>query len=105
MYPDLYPAPAPVLPAVERRAEAIDLTVYVDKGCHGEILAEVKKKDTCYNTVNGAGIELVSLPDNCAAAVYPDLDCQGNPSLDVGNGATSGCYDSINFSSVLVTCS
>ncbi|KAH0173613.1 hypothetical protein KCU67_g1188, partial [Aureobasidium melanogenum] len=99
LYPDLYPPP------IEERGERIDLLVYVDKGCRGANLAVIQEKDRCYNTENGAGIYLNSLPDNCAAAVYPQLDCQESPLLDIGNGASEGCYDSIDFSSALVTCS
>ncbi|KAK4497802.1 hypothetical protein PRZ48_010456 [Zasmidium cellare] len=102
MYPDLYPAPAgEKSPRDEMKKKKIDLKVYVNQGCHGEILADVTKKHHCYNTVNGAGLELNSLPEKCAAAVYSDLNCQGSAQLDIDNGAQPGCFDSINFSSVL----
>ncbi|KAG9515416.1 hypothetical protein KCV07_g7404, partial [Aureobasidium melanogenum] len=76
LYPDLYPPPT------EERGEKIDLLVYVDKSCRGENLAVIQEKDRCYNTGNGAGIYLNSLPDNCAAAVYPQLDSLLVPELD-----------------------
>lgn len=98
LYPDLYPAPR------ETRDESIDLSVYVDSACNSERLVQIFEKDLCYNTDNGAGIFLTSLPSNCEVSVYTELDCQGTPLLAIRNGATSGCHDSGDFSSVLVTC-
>ncbi|KAF2173436.1 hypothetical protein M409DRAFT_48415 [Zasmidium cellare ATCC 36951] len=104
MYPDLYPAPVGERSEQNAKKKKIDLKVYINQGCHGEILAKVTKKHHCCNTVNGAVLELNSLPEKCAAAVYRDLNCQGSPQLDIDNGAKPGCFDSINFSSVLVSC-
>lgn len=87
------------------KREDIDVTVYVNNVCRGEILGGVTEADDCHTTINGAGVLVNSLPDNCAVDVYPEVNCQGTPQLDVGNAALDGCYDSINFSSVLVDCS
>lgn len=98
LYPDLYEAP------LEKRKENIDLSVFVNKGCHGQRLARIHKEG-CTDTPNGAGVLLHSLPNNCNVFAYTRANCVGDRHLDVGEGARKGCYDAGNFNSLTVECS
>lgn len=97
LYPDLYDAP------LEKRGHPIDISVYVDKGCHGERLARIHTEG-CHNTPNGAGIFMHSLPNNCEVLTYTRAHCKGGKHLDIGHGAAQGCFDSGNFNSLRVKC-
>ncbi|KAH7929848.1 hypothetical protein BV22DRAFT_1029036 [Leucogyrophana mollusca] len=89
-------------------ATQYDVAAYASTDCTGEELGVAdadNNQSPCITAVNGASLELATLPSNCDVYTYDTTNCTDNGTIiRVIPGPGSGCSSPGDFSSFSVAC-